>query len=384
MKKILLTLIFILAGTSAFAVTFKAGEDTIDLYASMRAFAVFNHTEVNSATSVCGGLPGNACSQLVMGLQGNSRAGVRWTRGDFFVHNEWGMDAENTNVTLRFLYGDYKFNGGDSGRIRIGQLPGIVHTSLFYDSKLSADNALQGFGTIADVRRMGINYEIGNFSVAAISMRQDRANVTGLLGGTFIELMPRLEAAYSISDFTVAGTFVTSHTRNNDGERQNLRSVSAGHIMAAANPKIAENARLIVSGFYAVNGGLYGMVTTGTGWNNNEAVNRATLAMPRIKAGTDEFELDNTSTFGAAVAVTVDAFEAGFGFQSTGNEQWVDNKMGMGVYANYKYRKSIFRVTPEIRYLHAGDHIRFKSAGETPVMKDVRGLQVGVQFRFDI
>jgi len=89
--------------------------------------------------------------------------------------------------------------------------------------------------------------------------------------------------------------------------------------------------------------------------------------------------MNNTSAYGGAIAVVVDKFEAGFGIQSAVNDAWEDNQTGMGVYANYKFRVSnIFRITPEVAYLHSGD---FRGNKE---VKDTRGLQVGIQFRFDL
>jgi len=385
MKKLMITLIFTIAfaAANASAMTFKAGDNTIDLYASLRAYTVFTNTDPGSL-SVCGRPAGKSCSQFAIGLQDNSRAGIKWTQGNFFLNNEWGIanvDESTAQLRLRFLYGDYKFAGGKSGRIRIGQLPGIVHTSAGYDVKFSADNGLQGYGTMADVRRIGINYEVGGFSVAAISMRQEGSRLTPA-GGSFVEIMPRFEAAYSITpSFKVAGTYVTSSARGGD---DSLYHVNAGHIMFAANPKLSDKVRLIASGFYSVNGGVYDMVTIGGGYSKSEAVDRSSYrATPRLKPGTEKVEFDNTSAYGGAIALAIDKFEAGFGIQSAGNDQWQDSQTSMGVYANYKFRVSNLRITPEIGYLNSGDKWRLKSA-EAPVQKDVRGFRAGVQFRIDI
>jgi hypothetical protein len=392
MKKLIITLVFtlIIAGTSASAMTFKIGDDTVDLYSSIRAYTVFTHTDPGDF-SICTRPAGKSCSQFAIGLQDNSRAGLRWTKGNFFLNNEWGItnvDNGNAQLRLRFLYGDYKFAGGENGRIRIGQLPGIVHTSANYDVKFSADNGLQGYGTIADVRRIGINYEIGGFSVAAISMRQefnDSSRISSIINAdNFMEIMPRIEAAYCISSVKIAGTFVTSSARGGD---DNLNHVNAGHIMFVADPKLSDKVKLIASGFYSVNGGVYNMVTVGGGYSKSEAVNRDNYrAIPYQKTGTDKVEFDNTSVYGGALAFVVDKFEAGFGIQSAGNDQWDDNQTSMGLYANYKFRVSNLRITPEIGYLHSGDRTR---SGKTMdegknYPKDARGFRFGVQFRFDV
>jgi len=407
MRKFLLAMIFVLAGTNVFAMTFKTGDDTIDLYGSLRAFSVFNYTDRGDRV-ICGGADRN-CSQFLIGLQGNSRAGVRWTHGDFFVNNEWGMGGSDTTpgLSLRLMYGDYKFAGGDSGRIRIGQSASIAQTYSSYDRKLNADNGLLGFGAIGEARRAGINYEIGGFSISAISMRQDVSTLTGASGVftnsglsniSFREIMPRIEAAYSVSSVKIAGSFVNSsvvadnitYTSENDteivivDERNTVRnkrySVNAGHIMFLANPKIGENARLIASGFYSVNGGIYQMVSIGGGFSDNEAVGRSVGALPLLKElNGDKITWNNTTVYGGAVAVVVDKFEAGYGIQSAANDAWDNNQTGMGIYANYKFRVSNnFRITPEFAYLHSGNLRGNKD------VKDTRGVQAGVQFRFDI
>ena len=390
MRKILITLIFALAvtGTNLSAMTFKAGDDTIDLYASIRAYAVFTYTNPGETFSICGRPAGKNCSQFAIGMQDNSRAGIRWTKGNMFLNNEWGIggptgnkvDDGTTHLRLRFLYGDYKFEGGDKGRIRIGQLPGVVHTSSFYDTKFSADHALQGFGTIDDVRRIGINYQIGGFSVAALSMIQDRGVIERLGSGTFVEIMPRVEVAYKISDVTMAGTFVKTSARGGDDK---LYSANAGHIMLAANPKISDNVRFVASGFYSVNGGMYGMVSIGGGYSKSEALKQDDWgAIPIARIENEKIEFDNTVVYGGAIALAHSNFEAGFGIQGAGNDSWEDNQTSMGVYANYKYRVSNFRVTPEIGYLHSGDKWVLKG-GETG-RKASKGFRFGVQFRFDI
>ena len=428
-------LIFALVSVSASAMTFDVGNNKIDLYASVRGYAVFNHTgsgivdRTIEGQKVLWGVPiscgGSAdvyrnCKQIAIGLQDNSRAGIRWTQGDFFVNNEWGITnvGETTaQLRLRYLYADYKIDGGAKGRIRFGQLPGIVHTAGIYDSKLNADNALAGYGTMTEARRIGINYEIGDISISLISMRQDRAAVTGLFttnfsNVAFMEIMPRIEAAYKVTpSVTVAGTYVKSSVTANytdpgattNAARPSSRYyVNAGHIMATANPEVGNNIRLLASGFYSMNGGLYDMVYFGGGQSDNEAVSRTAgfRAMPVLKrpvqnaAGNVSYpkagEMNNASVYGGAFGVLIDKFEAGFGIQSGGRDDFNENINTMGFYANYKHRVSIFRITPEVRYLNSGNHRRTKPAPgaqalrDEDKMKNTRGLQVGVQFRMDI
>ena len=438
MRKLLFTLIFALAATSASAMTFDVGSNKIDLYGSVRAFAVINGTlpgDMRSSTGsstkggvgLCSDIKDTLCSQFVIGLQSNSRAGIKWTQGDFFVNNEWGIVSPqegSTALRLRYLYADYKFNGGEGGRIRFGQIPGIVHTAGIYDSKLNEDNALQGFGTIAEVRRVGINYTTPQdyFGISLISMRQDSSYVkeaASLAGNsdfknvTFTELLPRIELAYKVSDFTVASTFaigsVIGDRTSTVGEgysqiKRVHQGVVAGHVMVAANPKLADNVKLLVSGFASVNGGMYDMVFLGTGFSHTEAVNKSGIrAMPTRKRDKDGalvikdgmYELADMFVAGSAIGIVVDNFEAGLGIQSAsrGEGDYEETKIGMGFYANYKIKIGNFRITPEFRYLDSGDLLltkREKKAREEakdPVsnpIKDVSGIQVGVQFRMDI
>ena len=390
MRKLLILLVFtlVLAGTNASAMTIKNGDDTIEVYGSVRAFTVFNHVDKSDVMAF-------STDQFVIGLQSNSRAGVRWTRGNFFVNSEWGMAARdsnannNVNVTLRYMYGQYTFDNG--GKFRFGQIPGISYSDGPFDRKLSADNGLQGFGTISDVRRVGINYEINGFSISALSMRQDAGNVTNanVLGGTFRELMPRIEAAYEVSSVRIGGSFVTSTSyipsvdASGKAERKS-NNVSAGHIAVSANPKIADNTRFLVSGFYGVNSGLYDMGSLAIAEDYNEAISRSNRILPRQKEGPGK--LDNTKAFGAAVGFLVDKFEAGFGIQSSSNDQWEENINGMGFYANYKYRVSNFRITPEVGYINTGKNTGSGGIpkGATEKTNGIWALQFGLQFRMDI
>ena len=374
---------FLLAGTSASAMTFDVGDNKIDVYGSLRAFTVFNNTDKGDVLA-------RDRSQFTLGLQGNSRMGVKWTQGNIFVNGELGMggDATTSNVTLRSLYGDYKFASGNAGRIRIGQFATIANTHSYYDRKLSQDNGLQGFGTMQEQRRFGINYEIGNFSVSAVSMRQDASRVTDVFNATgsgfsnvaFAEIMPRFEATYTIiPNLKVVGTYVKSSVvANTATETDKHYSVDAGHFAVIANPQITDKVKLAASGFYSVNGGLYQMVSIGGGFNDYEAVSRSDWALPLLKEA-GKSDMFNTSVYGGAVAVVIDAFEVGFGIQNADNDAFEDSITGMGVYGNYKFViAKNFRITPEIGYLHGGNY------GSNPEIKNSRGIQAGIQFRFDI
>ncbi|MDR0310458.1 MAG: hypothetical protein LBJ21_02615 [Acidobacteriota bacterium] len=403
MRKMLFTLILVLfAGTGAFAKTFKAGDSTIDAYASIRAYSAFNHTDggqIASPPDAGNILDASDRSRFAIGLQANSRAGVRWTHGDFFFHNEFGMggDTATTNLTLRLLYGDYKFAGGEKGRIRVGQLPGTVHTFSLFDRKLNGDSGLQGMGTMIEARRAGINYAIGGFSISALSMRQDSNMVTGRYSGAyanseFSEIMPRIEASYVISSVKIGGSYVKSSiTANNTstGDLNKRYSLDAGHIVFAANPKIGDNVKLTVSGFYSVNGGMYQMVSMVSGNNDAEAVGRTAWALPQLKTDADgnmsaTGEMDNTTAFGGAVALTVKDFEAGFGGQSTRNDAWQDDVNGMGFYANYRFKLgSYFKIIPEVGYVHTGKRLTQKTSANR-VVDGERGFQAGLAFRIDI
>ena len=380
MKKVLILLVFtlLLAEINASAMTFKTGDDTIDLYGSLRAFTVFNHVDKGDIMAV-------NRDQFVIGLQSNSRAGVRWTRGKFFVNGEWGFSASDNNVTLRYMYGQYTTDNG--GKFRIGQIPGISYSDGPFDRKLSADNGLQGFGTITDVRRVGINYEINGFSISALSMRQDSSRIvtSDMLGGTFRELMPRIEAAYTVSSVRFGGSFVASSTRDMSDADSKTYNVSAGHIAFSADPTIADKTKFLVSAFYGVNSGIYDMGSIAVAQNDNEGISRSNMILPRQKEAGNPEKFDNTTAFGGAVGFLVDKFEAGFGIQSTNNDQWEESVTGMGVYANYKYRLSNFRITPEVGYLNTGNNSGSRGVTKgNSVTKGIWALQFGIQFRMDI
>ena len=390
MKKQLASLILVLifalvAGNSTYAKSFDVGGGKLDAYASIRAFTMFNHVDGGDVVD-------RDHSQFSIGVFSHSRIGVKWEQGSFTFHNELGMGGSTvsgSNVTLRLLYGEYKFAGGEKGRIRIGQFNNIASTGAFYDHKLNGDDALFGFGTLGDAnRRVGINYEIGGFSLSALSMRQDSSNVLkpysdGGYYAEFEELMPRIEASYSISDVFKAGGSVVhtsvkaDHYNSTTGQAvSNQRyGFNAYHLMAAAAPKISDNVRIIISGFYSVNGGTYGMTRIGYGYDSTNSVGLR-LALPELKAGTDKAEMDDTAVAGGAIALHVENFEVGFGYQNARNDAWIDDINGMSVYTNYRFNLSPnFKIVPEFGYYHCGD------MGN---VKNTKGYQAGMQFRIDI
>jgi hypothetical protein len=395
MKKLsitlIFTLIFTLAGTGAFAKSFDIGDGKLDAYASIRGFAVFNNVDGGDVIA-----NGRDHSNFALGIYSHSRIGAKWTQGDFLFNVELGMGGSGSPppVNLRLLYGDYKFAGGEKGRIRIGQFSTISSTGAFYDRKLNGDDALLGFGTLGDaIRRAGVNYEIGGFSISALSMRQDSSSFTPLYAGReyenveFTEIMPRIEASYSISDvFRAGGSFVqTAVTADNTatGQFNKRYHINAGHIMLAAAPKIGNNMRLIASGFYSVNGGMYAMAATAGGYDSTTGVN-FNRALPQMKAETDKAEMDNTTILGGALALRIDAFEVGFGYQSARNDAWKDHINGAGLYANYRYKFSPnFTIIPEFGYSNCGDRGSVPNNSES-LPKDTRAFQAGVQLRVDL
>lgn len=393
MKRILIALLVVVFGTSAFAMEIETSKGKVDLYTSIRAFGYYEDAQANDSGT-------RDYSQFKLGLQGNSRFGMKWSMGDVFAHFEAGSggnDVGTPGVNLRLFYGGYKIDGGNAGTIKFGQLSSISNTNGYSNRKLNADDALTAFGTVMESRRQGINYEISGLSVSLLTMKQDSSDITaaytskGYTNVDFIELVPRIEAAYTFPfPLKVMGSYaMVNITADNEsrGEVDKDDDLSAYHVALALYPKIGDNMYLNLTGFYGVNVGLYNMVFTASGVNKNTGYGKSRV-MPVYNTANNDFE--DTTSFGGTVAFGVKfdpkaTMEIGLGYQASSNDLWVDDMTGMGAYVNLAYKVAPqFTITPEIGYYDCGKIQQLKTATKTDDDKNSTVIQAGVQLRLDI
>ncbi|MDR0453743.1 MAG: hypothetical protein LBH05_02900 [Deferribacteraceae bacterium] len=406
MKKLLIVMMIVaLSGVSAFAMSFDTEKGKIDAYASVRGYAVYNNNVSDDKTDE------RNYSVLAIGVQPNSTFGLKWTQDDSFAHVEVGGD-----MSLRLLYGEYKFAGGDMGKLRFGQFASMTNTHGYYGRKLNNEDGLQGFGTLKQVRRPGVGYEISGFAISAFALDpNEKTAVTNLYNidarydyAQYIEVMPRIELTYTMPNmFRVGLSYVQTDVMVDQVPSANVTkpkndqhyNIAAYHVMAAAYPKINDDMQIIASAFYAVNGGLYGMAQRANGYAYPAGMNAASAAtsgfgyaslMPVLDSKDTEAKgkVKDTNTLGGALAFKFQTLEVGLGYQSSSNDTWGYDVNGMGAYANYGVKLgSNFTLTPEISYMDSGDKPGAKpapGAAKAKAVKNSTVMQVGAHFRMDI
>ena len=112
MKRIALPFILLWFAFSGYAAEFDTVAGRFDVYTSIRTYAMYQEVAKSDSYSYDG--------QVKLGLQSNSRAGIKWDfRDDLFAHFEVGLDSNNsTDVAFRLLYGGYRFDGGGKGTLK--------------------------------------------------------------------------------------------------------------------------------------------------------------------------------------------------------------------------------------------------------------------------
>lgn len=370
MKKVLLTLMFSCAAFAAHAMSFDVPAGNLDVYSSMRFTAMYQDI-TNSANY-------RDFNAVKLALQTNSRVGFKWSSEDLFMQTELGLGS---NATLRLVYGGYKLNGGEYGTIRIGQFAAVADAQTIHSRRFNTDDGIAAFGSLANVRRPGIGYDYKGLTIQLLTLADDSANYTGKLPAAayhdvrYKELVPRIELAYKMKGIplTVFGSYAyfTADALEADNDTKDFNA-TAYHLGLAFTPNF-DKAYARLSGFYAVNAGLYGVVKTGDGKGGT------TNLIPDFKANGS---VRDATTYGGGLslgykATAMTTFEVGGGYQSSSSQKWVKDDNNMGFYANatIKAAKGIM-ITPEVNYV---DFMK-NSKGQ----KDAKVFLVGAQFRVDI
>lgn len=377
MKKLLLSvLISVLTTTGTFAMSFDTPAGELNIYGSVRSYIFY--------TDISGSDTYRDLTSVKMGLQGNSRTGIQWKQDNIFVHFELGLGGTaHDTAGLRLLYADYTFENG-MGKFRAGQFATISDTTAIFSRKADNDASLFGFGAVAQIRRPGIMYTVKGFSIALTTMAgNDSGNFTGLYASTytdvrFRELLPKIEIDYQLPislPVRVFGAYalVNADAIDNSTGTNSKKNLDATgfHIGAAVSPVI-DSFYAHITGFYAVNGGLYSMIKTGNGSGGLANV------LPVLNANN---KIKNTDTTGVAVAVgyklsPLMTAEVGGGYQISNNTLYNKADCNRGFYANLTYKPNKWvMITPEIGYL---DYMKTFSGKD-----DAKVIQIGGQYRMD-
>jgi hypothetical protein len=375
MKKLFVLAFMVIFSASAFAAQFDTPAGKLDVYTSIRGFANFTSTTDVDGT--------RDDAQLKMALQGNSRLGAKINNDKLGAHVEFGglgdEGTDGSTIKLRLAYGTYKLDNGAT--FKLGQFAGSSQGS--YNRVGNSDGALDGFGNLAQVRRVGIGYSQSGLTLNLISLSQDSSKYAPTGDTRFKSLLPKVEAAYKIQDITLYGAFAMFEAESKSegaGVEEYDYDATAYHVGVYYAPKFGD-VTLKVNAFYSNNAFLYDQVRNGTS---------------RYKAVFDtKGEIEDITTYGGAFAVNykIDsnkALEVGVGYQFSESDAWklANNKdyddTNLAVYAQLPITiVKGFRITPEIGYLSHGTDVA-KSAGAAKEVDDKNEIQALVQFRIDL
>ena len=209
MKKVLLTLIAVLMAVPAFAIeVYNNGSDTtVDIYGTIRGYVGYGWAE-NSATA--NGVTTTSVNgdDMMYGLQGNSRLGVRFKVGQFSGNVEIGANEPTltnsysqggSGIGFRHAWGAYDFGAG--GKLLVGKTSTPTEMGGWSSDVFDNDGGLNGFGgNPTGDRRFQVQYSIAGFQIALV--HDDNPSLTTgfadrsttLTGQAYI---PRLSAAYN-------------------------------------------------------------------------------------------------------------------------------------------------------------------------------------------
>ena len=203
MKKVLFSLIMVLAAVPVFAVEFESGEFKANIYGEIYGDAFYTYSESYGQSSNSFG------SEAFVG---SSLLGVELTYGNVTGTFEAGL----ADPVQRFFL-TYRFNGAEDHFIVVGRDTTIAAYSF---GQVSQDlGSLNDLGTLADNDRLQIRYGIKGFELAVIfpslggGWNSENTDDTGyklsavdLEGNalyTPFNVLPRVELAYTYTNDTL-------------------------------------------------------------------------------------------------------------------------------------------------------------------------------------
>lgn len=400
MKKVLLTLVAVLMAVPAFAAEIynsNEGENTVDLYGTIRGFLGYGHG--------AGDFKGDS-NDLLYGLQGNSRLGVRVKLGNFTGNVEIGANEATltgnaaNNIGLRQAWGAYSF--GRAGQILVGKTDTPTTMGGFSSDILDTDGGLNGFGgNSTSNRRFQMQYNVVGVSIAIIEPDAILYGNTAGLGYTAmnvrlyddgrvstsldkksgaISIIPRLAISYTYKNpsllakvgitYTAINGYKSSIVNAYNGDAEDptnslvvdndWRTVHAFGIVAGVRPTF-NNGKiwLSVQARYGMNEDLYGEAKTAI-----PTLNHAGGFAYAAQSLGDRLEFDgggniDISRFNVGLEVggnfnNLVALLGGVGYQGTfSSEDGFDTINSLGVYVQLPLTISKnFALIPQVSYLN--------------------------------
>lgn len=289
MKKVLLVLIAVFMAVPAFAIeVYNNGEgNSVDIYGTLRGYAGYGWADgsVDMSNVTIREISG---SDMIYGIQGNSRLGVKLKIGNFSGQVEIGANEVTiygsgaNNIGLRQAWGAYSF--GNAGSLLAGKTDTPTSMSGFSSDVFDTDSGFNGFGgNGTSNRRFQVQYNVAGVSIAIIEndMAANAKNMKGLWTGideqgnpytkniSSSNVIPRIGISYTYKNPSllakVAATYSAYNGQVSDSATIDNRwaTIHAFGIVAGVKPMLLDGKLWIaVQGRYGMNEDLYGEAKT--------------------------------------------------------------------------------------------------------------------------
>jgi len=380
-KKILAVIALLTVSITGYAFEIEGPSNSkLDIYASIRTYGMVQDLESETTDT----------TESLLGVQINSRLGFIFKKDNIIAHVEYNQPNGSSDTTyasngLRLAYVGMTFDGDRA--VYVGQQSTIAGAGPAMGRKLTGDSGIAGFGGLGGARRPGIRYDFSkNFQVLLFDTRPDSSNYSKIFTGSQYsdvnveQKLPKFEVQYAIPALRLSlmGAYsMFSATAKDANNEEKDFDTSAYHVSFLANPSYGKFG-LKLTGFYAVNGGLYAQVSTGS--NSSKFV-----IQPNYLNAKGEVEDVKTYGGGVTFVYKVDkqsTLEVGYGFQSSSSDMYEKDDDNMGVFANYNYKLNRYvQITPEIGFYDMKENATKK--GQNPT-DSAAIIQAGIQFRIDL
>lgn len=289
MKKVLISMVAagaMISSASAIEV-YKEGDNTVNIFGTIRAVAGYGHVFRSTAIkSEIAPFYGRSIigSDIIFGLQSNSRIGIDFKYNGFFGAaligaNEatlYGVSASGT-PGFRQLYAGYDF--GNAGKLLIGKVE--LPTSMGFSSDIfDSDNGQKGFGgTSTSTRRFQVQYSLPLGLTIAIS--ENDFNVNNNYSKMSNKSIPRLSMSYEYNTKELVAKVAATYAYGNQYD------TTTAHV----DPK---NAFLITAGVKPTFGNMYVSTMLTYGLNSN-LIGESSIGLPWITKGINNISLTTSS-----------------------------------------------------------------------------------------
>lgn len=347
--KIFIALLFIIISlNSAYAniPLLNDEENQVDLYGTIRGYIGYGYN-IDSAKNI-------NSSNMLYGLQNNSRIGINFITGRVFGRFELGaqeptlLTSAKNVLGIRHFYAGYQFN--NNGSLVTGKMDAPSVLSAFFSEILDLDGGGNGFGGIGTgSRRFQIQYRTPfglDFALIEYDLLYGRQTVAKA------EYIPRVAVSYTYKKESlyakIAGTYGILNGELVDTKSANTNSpygtVHAFHIGGAVK-KIIGNFHFAVLASYGMNANLYNEQKTvySNGGYMHQKLNSMTIGGITYN-GIDLYIVDENGKISNVTRVSayaefgykiVPSFSliAGGGYQYTQNDSAVLNNLDIHSYS---------------------------------------------------